>query len=205
MHIWVVPIIIIFSDFQPNVLESSIRISRNGYEVWDTWIGDVLTCCPFLSCQLTQLLPSRLYLILYLWANSFPMPSAWRPWVPTSVMKCNDLRSTWRYSLRPCGSDMMSGHQAPSPPPMSSLKKRGRNSERNVQADLSDHIEKRKNKNGIKVAFQILLQWTQTSSWRQRCPHLESGLPSFQEDSGTLLENTRPHSSTSVFVHVSKT
>lgn len=79
----------------------------------------MLTCLPLLSCQPAQLLPSRLYLILYLWANSLPMPSAWRPWVPTSVMKCSDRRSTWRYSLRPSGSDMMSGHQAPSPSPLS--------------------------------------------------------------------------------------
>lgn len=78
-----------------------------------------LTCLPFLSCQPTQLLPSRLYLILYRWANSLPMPSACRPWVPTSVMKCSERRSTWRYSLRPSGSDMMSGHQAPSPSPLS--------------------------------------------------------------------------------------
>lgn len=80
---------------------------------------DTLTCLPFLSCQPTQLLPSRLYLILYRWANSLPMPSAWRPWVPTSVMKCSERRSTWRYSLRASGSDMMSGHQAPSPSPLS--------------------------------------------------------------------------------------
>lgn len=91
----------------------------------------MLTCLPFLSCQPTQLLPSRLYLILYRWANSLPMPSAWRPWVPTSVMKYSERRSTWRYSLRPSGSDMMSGHQAPSPSPLSkSSLQRGKKKER---------------------------------------------------------------------------
>lgn len=90
-----------------------------------------LTCPPFLSCQPTQPLPSRLYFILYRWANSLPMPSAWRPCVPTRVMKCSERRSTWRYSLRASGSDMMSGHQAPSPSPLSrsSLRRKRRRKE----------------------------------------------------------------------------
>lgn len=97
--------------------------------------ADMLTCPPLRSRQPTQFLPSRLYLILYLWANSFPMPSAWRPCVPTSVMKCSERRSTWRYSLRSSGSNMMSGHQAPSPSPLSesSLQRRERRREGRTQ------------------------------------------------------------------------
>ncbi len=85
------------------------------------WLIGWLTCLPCLFLHEIQRLPSRLYLILYIWANSLPMPPAWRPWVPTRVMKWSERRSIWRNSFRLSGSTVVSGHHAPSPSSKSSL------------------------------------------------------------------------------------
>lgn len=54
-----------------------------------------------------------------------PWPPAWRPWVPTRVMKCRERRSICRNSFRSSGSTGTSGHQAPSPSSESSLRHTG--------------------------------------------------------------------------------
>lgn len=54
-----------------------------------------------------------------------PWPPAWRPWVPTRVIKCRVCKSIWRNSFRSSGSTGISGHQAPSPSSESSLGWRG--------------------------------------------------------------------------------
>lgn len=66
-------------------------------------------------------MPSRLYVILYMGANSMPWPPAWRPWVPTRVMKWRVCKSICRNSFRSPGSTGILGHQAPSPSSESSL------------------------------------------------------------------------------------
>lgn len=50
-----------------------------------------------------------------------PWPPAWRPWVPTRVIKCRVCKSICRNSFRSSGSTGISGHQAPSPSSESSL------------------------------------------------------------------------------------
>lgn len=80
-----------------------------------------LTCSPCRFLHEIQRLPSRLYLILYIWANSLPIPPACRPCVPTRVMKCRERRSIWRNSFRLSGSTVISGHHAPSPSSKSNL------------------------------------------------------------------------------------
>lgn len=52
------------------------------------------------------------------------MPPAWRPCVPTRVMKCSERRSIWRNSFRLSGSTVISGHHAPSPSSKSSLEEK---------------------------------------------------------------------------------
>ena len=82
-----------------------------------------LACLPCRFLQEIQRLPSRLYLIWYIWANSLPMPPAWRPCVPTSVMKCSEPRSICRNSFSVSGSTVISGHHAPSPSSKSNLER----------------------------------------------------------------------------------
>lgn len=81
------------------------------------------TCLPCLFLHEIQRLPSRLYLILYIWANSLPMPPACRPWVPTRVMKWSERRSICRNSFTLSGSTDISGHHAPSPSSKSNLER----------------------------------------------------------------------------------
>lgn len=149
---------------------------------------DMLTCLPFLSCQPTQLLPSRLYLILYRWANSLPMPSAWRPWVPTSVMKCSERRSTWRYSLRPSDSDMMSGHQAPSPSPLSrsSLEKR----RRQLREETGGRVQRRKG------AWQL--------RGRERRRQRKRGIPILHENIFGYFYSTRVYLQPNMLKHAAR-
>lgn len=77
------------------------------------------------------------------------MPPAWRPWVPTSVMKWRERRSIWRNSFRWSGSTVISGHHAPSPSSKSNLDREKGREEDIIMVDVHVRITAVKGKRAM--------------------------------------------------------